>query len=172
MALKDENEDVRTQAAQTLSAIGVAARGAFPAVLDAVRDRSNPDRSSAVTALLSIVSPDDPMLVPVLAEVLETADYSARVNAALALGRMGEAASPALPALLKALQRKVDGALWIDVLRTTANLGQAAAEALPILKAVLDSEEHPFVRQEILAAIQKIEQNRIAPPDLPASPGT
>ena len=76
------------------------AREAVPALVEALKDGSSGVRTRAALALWQLTG-DAGLAVPVLIESLQ--DRLARLDAAVALGRMGPAARDAVPALVAVL---------------------------------------------------------------------
>src|SRR5262245_57397285 len=81
-----------------------------------------------------------PPSVEKLAEKLASRELNARRDAAYQLSHLGNAAKPALPALIKALDDD-DKQVWSSVIATIAALGPEAQEAIPILIARLDGRK-------------------------------
>ena len=130
----DASTTVRGRAAGALA--GVGARTAAPALFDALEDPSEAVRFEAARALTALgpTAAD----VPRLGVAVGSADDFVSAFAAWALGNLGEAARPAVPALARALGREridtvVAGAL--------ARIGPAAADAVPALVGMLQSAD-------------------------------
>ena len=103
-ALKDRDTFIRQRAAYTLASIGQAAKSAIPALLEMFQDKELVHRQLAVQALAA-VGPEAKSAVEPLMSVLEKErDYLLRMSAVVALGRIGQASQPAVPALVKLLK--------------------------------------------------------------------
>lgn len=104
-ALKHKNQTVRRNAAQTLGRIGPEAKEAIPALVIALRDKSNNEdvRRDAACSLGNI-GPETTDVVPALISALNDQSSSVRCDAAWALGKIGPAAKEAIPALKVALE--------------------------------------------------------------------
>ncbi len=75
---------------------------------------------------------DAPAQIEKLTKQLTVSEVPARRDAAYQLGKMGAAAKPAVPALIKALQDQ-DKQVWFFALGALTELGPDAREALPAL---------------------------------------
>jgi serine/threonine protein kinase len=98
--LKGRTPEERRDAAQVLAMLGPTAKDAVPQLRDALNDSDATVRSAAVDALVKI----GPTAIPVLLSGLQNADKQVRLQAAIGLGEIGEAASAAVPALRRALK--------------------------------------------------------------------
>lgn len=106
-ALKEADCGVRVNAVCDLAKLGPQSKNAVPALIDALDDKDWVVRVAAITALGEIGS-DACEAVPALIEALEKEDVCA--SAAIALGRIGPAAKPALEPLT-ALRKSRSGFL-------------------------------------------------------------
>jgi HEAT repeat protein len=95
--LANASVDVRARAAQALSAFD---QRAVPALTSALGDREYLVRVSAAAALMKI---GPRPVVPSMIEALRRKEAPIRANAAVVLGAFGPAATPAVPALNRAL---------------------------------------------------------------------
>ena len=102
-ALKDDDADVRSSAADVLGNIGAEAKAAVPALIEALKDDDADVRSSTAYALGNIGA-EAKAAVPALVEALEDDDADVRSGAAYALGNIGAEAKAAVPALVEALK--------------------------------------------------------------------
>ncbi len=75
-----------------------------------------------------------------LSQQLESQVLAVRRDAAFQLHKLGPAAQPALPALIKALDDP-DKQVWSDAIAAIANIGAGAKEAIPALLDALDSRK-------------------------------
>jgi HEAT repeat protein len=130
-------------AAQALGRIGLPA---LPALLDAIKDRSR--RVGAVIALGYLGTQCASACVPALLRHVKDPDVNVRFSVYMALGKIGPAASEAVPALIAALdyERSFDpmrisqGALTqqMVVIETLGQIGPKARAALPRLERLLE----------------------------------
>jgi HEAT repeat protein len=157
--LKDTERSPRIWAAVALGSIGPGAKAAVPALAKTSKtDEFNQIRWHAAASLVQIAS--EKAVVPQLIEAVrgpEIDDYlHARQRATEALGQLGAAARPAVPALVEALRDKNPG------IRPTAaaalgEIGPDAQDAIPALTAAL-KEKDENVRTAAAEAIKKIER--------------
>jgi HEAT repeat protein len=87
-ALKDEDWQVRNQAAVALGVIGPEARAAVPALSELLQDEDKYLRSNAATAVGKL-GREARSAVPELTKAVKDRDEDVRQNAAAALGRIG-----------------------------------------------------------------------------------
>jgi serine/threonine protein kinase/HEAT repeat protein len=102
--LDDPDAEVAAAAAVALGTLGPEAATAVPQLLTSLNSRNKELVRQAATALSRISQGDK--VVTALADVLRRSDRSdkdVQVTLAAALGKMGSAAKPAVPALVKAL---------------------------------------------------------------------
>jgi len=94
---------------------------------------------AVAAALLSPAPGEDAPLSPEkLAQQLGASEVEHRREAAYQLNRLGLAAKPALPALIKALEED-DRQVWSSAVSAIAALGPEAKDAIPALIAALDA---------------------------------
>lgn len=103
-------------------------RAGFP--LPAIRQETL--QETAATALARI----GPEAISALVQALRDVDPQVRIQAALALARMGPDASPAVPALMEALSDR-DEAVRRSAARALGQVGPPARAAIPALIAAL-----------------------------------
>jgi HEAT repeat protein len=118
---------------------------------------------SRAAFVLGQAAMDGEPAVPALAEALHDPDGSVRVNAALALYKIGPRAHGAIPALCAALEDDID---WVrmDAAMSLSRLGPAAREAVPALVATLGRHNNRrmfimfgrSVRQQAAVALGRI----------------
>jgi HEAT repeat protein len=103
--LSDDDVQTRVTAAQTLQGMGPAARDALPALIQAVTQGDTESRIEALAALEALGIDEAKTALPQLTRVLGERDVDPKVliEIAKALGRMGGAARPAVPALRRLL---------------------------------------------------------------------
>lgn len=103
--LKDEDEQVRRDAATALGDIGPAAKDAVPALIVALKKDADEDVRRNVATALGEIGPMAKGAVPALIIALKKdVDEEVRRNTAIALGEIGPAAKDAVPALTQALK--------------------------------------------------------------------
>lgn len=133
-----------------ITALGQAAKGTDVAVDPLLALSINPDpkaRGAALTALGDIARQPD-KVVPRLIEAFEDYQeedsewlyYSQHERVVRALQAFGEAAIPAIPALVARVRREDE--LDKGVIETLRKLGPAAREALPVLEKLAEEEEY------------------------------
>ena len=152
-ALKDDDNEVRRNAASALGRIGPAAEAAVPALIEALKDDDNEVRRNAAFAL-GRIGPAAEAAVPALIEALKDEDSDVQRRAAFALGRIGPAAEAAVPALIEALKDEDS-----DVQRRAASalgrIGLAAEAAVPaLIEALKDGDRD--VRRSAADALGRI----------------
>ena len=96
--LRDPAVDVRVRAVQALVAFD---RRAVPPLTSALGDNEYKVRASAAEALVRIAPGH---VLPGMIEALRSTEARVRANAAVVLGAFGPAATPAVPALARALK--------------------------------------------------------------------
>lgn len=143
--LKSESVDVRAHAAETLGAIGAAAKPAAKGLAGlAAGDKEPVVRREAIEALASI-RPGPKVMLPILADLLKDPDPTIRARVLSAVAERGAAAKDLL---LAALQNK-ETAYWACLV--VSELGPKLPEAVPTLTALLDSEDDAVQREAALA---------------------
>jgi HEAT repeat protein len=177
-----QNEATRDIAIAALGRIGPTARPALPSIIEALNDKSDKVRRSAIDALLSIGGNE---VVAPIVSALDDIDAEVRSKAAIALGEIGnESALPALEKNLKDIDNNVRIHAHASIVRITGNTGEhvrflvkalkdkthgtsvtaaealakvgpAAKGALPTLYSYLETD-NLFLQQALLEAIRKI----------------
>ncbi len=94
--------ETRYRAAAVLRRIGPAAKGAVPALIEALADEKAVTRSEVLFAL-GAIGPDAKEAVPAIAKALKDEEVKVGYAACYALGQIGPAALEAKPALLEQL---------------------------------------------------------------------
>src|SRR5262245_27068730 len=102
-ALKDDDWQVRNQAAVALGAIGPEAKAAVPALIDVLQEEDKYFRSHGAVALGKI-GREARAAVPALIKALKDKEEDVRREAAAALGRMGSEAREAVADLVELLK--------------------------------------------------------------------
>jgi HEAT repeat protein len=179
-ALQDEQANPRKEAAATLGHLNDQQRGISPALLRTTKDpvaevraaaceglgrvgkSSNEIRQALRTGMedsmpivrleaakaLWLLTQDAATVVPVLSSVLPTQEGW---QAAYALGNMGTAAAPAVPALIEVLKREKVPRAFRTPPSSSFALGQIGEPAIPALTKVLNDPQ-PAVRLAALLA--------------------
>jgi HEAT repeat protein len=99
------------------------------------------DRRRAIHALGAIGAEAEGAAPALGTALLEDVDRGARIGAALALMKLGPAAAPALPSLIRALEDK-DPIIRMDVVTTLLRMGRVARPAVPALVRALGDERN------------------------------
>jgi HEAT repeat protein len=138
--LQDQDITVRVEAARDLADMGVQAKAAVPALMEALNDKASSIRKAAAGALGNIGAE---AAVPALTKALRDTDGKVRWQAADALGRIGPKAHRAVPALMEALKDKEPSMRGIAA-DALGGIGESyAAAAVPSLQqAVLKDTDH------------------------------
>jgi HEAT repeat protein len=163
-ALKDRAggiAGVRSTAAVALRKFGPKAEEAVPALVKGLKaeDETGQFRMDAAEALWRIDK--HPAAIPALAETLRNKRLSDRILAASALGRIG---SPAVPALIKAVE-DTDAYVRRAAAAALENVGPIGRPAIPALTRALD-DESAFVRVHAARALWRLDQHPAAVPAL------
>jgi len=123
-ALEEDEADGRLAAAEALGEMGPAAKPALPALRKRLRGEANMCIAAAA-AIWEITGEADEAL-PGFVHALVAPEWSCRMRAAEALGRMGHAAKEAIPALEKTTEDQSE------------SVRQAAEKALKTVKGISD----------------------------------
>jgi HEAT repeat protein len=108
--------------------------------------RALTDREAGgISATIAVLQRGGTRAVPVLLEALESDDGQVRLNAALALGALG---NEAVPALVGALENG-SPVVRVGAARALQRMGPGAAEAIPALGRALRDSEPLVVRMAI-----------------------
>jgi HEAT repeat protein len=157
--------DVRWEAAQTLGEMGADAAEAIPALLNLLETAPThrPSRTPSFAALA--LRKMGPAAVPGLVQLLDHASSDARVNAAIALAGLGDAAAPAVPGLIRMLGAE-DPEEQMAAADTLRALGPVARAAVPELTrlANLETTQDVIVGHVRSAARLALERIRVPPP--------
>jgi HEAT repeat protein len=138
---------------------------AFPSLIEAFKDPSPLVREAAVfgvltssTYMTNITQPE--WIIPELIPLVNDPAENVRRFAAGALGKLGPAASNAVPALSAALNepsaRHPNLTAWIAT--ALGKIGPASSIALPRLKELLKDPD-PYLRSEAAAAVWRIDRD-------------
>jgi HEAT repeat protein len=162
-ALRDPDEDVRRYAAYAIGGIGSAAQSALPALLKVAKDPSSRVREKVADAL-PLIAPKSPQVVAALIAALEDSDGTVQAHAIMSLGKLDEAARPAVPLMANMLGSEKEyltsghpvttERLSDCVASALGELGSVANEAVPAL--VKAASEGTHANWELIPAIGKI----------------
>lgn len=157
--------DVQWEAARTLGEMGADAAEAIPALLALLETAPThrPSRTPSFAALA--LRQMGPAAVPGLVKLLDHASSDVRVNAAIALAGLGEAAAPAVPGLIRLLGAE-DPEEQMAAADTLCALGPVARDAIPELTrlANLETTQDVIVGHVRSAARLALERIRVSPP--------
>lgn len=117
-------------------------------------DRDTKTRAEAVKALDAIGTPD---VLPALRDRLDDEDYLIRPTAAAALLRHDPQSVSLVIAKAAEWLSHPDKRIATAGVQTLGILGPRSASALPALKRMLQTEESPYLKRDVSAAIEKIE---------------
>mmetsp|Transcript_148270 Transcript_148270/g.385403 ORF Transcript_148270/g.385403 Transcript_148270/m.385403 type:complete len:884 (-) Transcript_148270:73-2724(-) len=139
--LRDSHEGVRRAAAQALEQIGSSAASAVPALAASLSDTSEDVRCAAAKALEKMGADVAAPAVPALAETcLKDSNTSVQKAALAALGQLGTAAEPAVPALIECL-KNANHKVRCAAAASLESLGPCGAASVPALLAVLEDSD-------------------------------
>lgn len=154
--LRNPGHDARISAAERLAAIGPAAEGAVPALIEALGNRNRvvsldedlPGKAAVALARIG------PAAIPPLVKALTHEDDLIRGGAGDALGRIGPDADCAVPAIVEALEdeRMIVRA---TAARALGTMGPRAAPAAPALAVAL-RDQYSLVRRHAAEALGAI----------------
>jgi vesicle coat complex subunit len=96
-ALNDPSDNVRMEAARALWKIDRRTN----TVIGVLREAANSQEFRWARIFLSEAAPNDPSVIPLIAELLQDKDRGLRMSAAFAIGKYGSAAKEAVPLLIK-----------------------------------------------------------------------
>jgi len=147
-ALRDNDSQVREEAAHALGSIGQAAKSAVPALIETLEDEEYGVSRAAMHGLGGI----GPAGLPTLIEIVKNGDRKACHEAATVLGGIGAVAEPAVPALIERLSAINLRGYTTGVRNGLVEIGPAAIPAL--LVALNASNVHS--RREAAKVLGKI----------------
>jgi hypothetical protein len=144
-ALKDPIPECRIHAAWVIAHYGTIVDRYIPALIRLAEHDPNEEVRSACSGVISLDSGPfpaqvTPAIVPALVEALSSSDGALRISVCRLLGHLGEAARPAIPALIRALESAAKNRGYDDDREAAANaLGQIAPETTgaPLVIAAL-----------------------------------
>jgi HEAT repeat protein len=147
--LKGNDQAARAEAAQELGLIGKPAKGAIPALLQAIQAPGAPVRVHAAEALVRIDPAQQQAGINSLIASLQDKRNEIRRAAAEALGHLGADAKAAVPPLIEALKDADADVRWI----AADALGQIGAEAKSAVPALVASLKDPAIRSIAVDAL-------------------
>ncbi len=123
--LDDDSPFVRSDAARALGHLGQVAKIAAPTLVEIVKnsDSSNPDdvlsiRDDALRSL-ALIGAEASVILKLCIEALDDESHDMRSAAVQGLGKLGDAAKPAIPNLIKAVQSdSVSTASFLSAIRS------------------------------------------------------
>jgi len=135
--------------------VGRKDRALVPRMLEILQNPGTAD----VTPVISGIGNYDPPVkeaVPVLASLLASRDERTSSSAAYALGHMKNAALPALPDLVKALESHPQNKTRETAATAIGEIGPKASAAVPALMKAGASDKWPSVRKAAVSALGEI----------------
>ncbi|MEX1097626.1 MAG: HEAT repeat domain-containing protein [Planctomycetales bacterium] len=141
----DESGGVRVCVAEALMNLNEPVESVLPPLLQGLNDERMAERERArfVPLLLELGVPADDVVPPVTRILLESTDYTAKVEALDVLAKLGTSAKSAETAIENMIQEddRDEAGIQLDAARTLLRIGGRADVARPILLAALDSLE-------------------------------
>jgi HEAT repeat protein len=139
--------DIRHGAVEALESIGPAARKAVPALVKLIKSAA-PDwlRAHAAVAL-SAIDQDHPLVLQTMVEILKLTSNSPwieRFRAIQVLEKLGPAAAPAVPLIIRELNEARNSRNSITIsaaVMTVGAIGPDASDAVPVLIELLKTTE-------------------------------
>lgn len=150
-ALADSVDAVRMSAGVALTAEGVRAEGAVPALHAALHDSAHATVRWQAALILGRLAPSAGQAsVPFLTESLSDGEPQVRAAAAEALGRIGQASGSALPQIFLLL-RDPDATVRLKAVEALPNVARDTSIIEPLVLALSDSA--PEVRRAAAATL-------------------
>jgi HEAT repeat protein len=162
--LFDPDVRARRAAAEALEGMGDVLAPYIPELVRALCDRDEIVRWLAARALGELAPRQPRVVLRGLVPRLGDEDLDVRIGAANAIGRYGDAARPAVPALAAFVSRG-DVEARVAVLQALEAIGTDASPALPAVARAL-ADEDPRVRAEAARVLGRF--GRLAAPYIPA----
>jgi HEAT repeat protein len=132
-ALKDGNERIRGEVAQTLGEMGAAAKAALPALAESLKESGERTRMVIAVAIAKI-QPSSTEALRVLTLMFSHPDEHVRHRAAESLRELGPSAAPAVPTLIRALSDHEAEWVRAEVCYALREIGPAAEAAITALR--------------------------------------
>jgi hypothetical protein len=163
-SLWDDDEAVRSAAAEALVETAPSSHPPIADLLQALNDPEAPTRFSAAQALGERGAETLPAVGLLLQKAVSDPDGGVRLEAAMALYKIDGRQEKILPLLIRALRDPDEVRRWIAA-DCLGEIGPPAREALPALRELLAQEfKSPLIRTGVALALQKIERSPAAPP--------
>jgi HEAT repeat protein len=160
VARRDPDRDVRVFAASSLGQIGSDAEGAIEPLIELIRHETDLQVILVAIEALGRIGPSARPAIPVLSSIAKAPAHSGRVDAALALWRIGSEgrseASVIVPTLVNQLATDPSPKSRVFAARVLAELAPIAGAAAPALRSAKQDPD-PSVRRsarDTLAAIE------------------
>jgi HEAT repeat protein len=153
--IQTEDWVTRYYALQAISLMGPRAIKAVSCVTRALQDGTAEVRRTACLALGKIGSATEPTVLGIAGR-LGDLDQTVRIQAAVTLKELGPGSAPALPALLRALNRR-ENLTTKYVITAIGAIGPPAESAMPILQG-FEADPDIHVREAAKSAIQRIQK--------------
>lgn len=121
--------------------------------------RHDPSSGKAVIDVLAAIGPGAERAVPCLGRILLHSDFGSEApsSAAAALGRIGPAAAPAVPLLVRSIEDHYDENLRAEVAEALGLIGPTAKEALPTLVWATGYDQPPLVQLRAAQALVRLD---------------
>lgn len=168
IALRDDDESMREEAASSLGGINCWSKDAVPSLIESLRDRSNTVVQVACWALTQIgnwtwaveqSAAPVKKIIPPLIELLQHEDGSVRKQAIWSFQEFRELAHDAVPALVDVLRHGQDSDLRAEVCRALADIGATAGGVLqaivPALVEAGETDPSESVQTSAILALDK-----------------
>lgn len=156
VVLTDRDEDVRTAALHALSLLGPASTSQMPALVEALRDGLPAIRAGAAQDLGQLGAEARDAIAALIATCLNDPDLTVRVQAAVALWRVGRRIYPTFPALIDGLRSGDQVLCWVSA-ECLGDMGHEATGAIPDLLGALATKPLPLIAATILLALERID---------------
>ena len=143
---------VRNQVVETIGKIGPAAAKANTALTELASNDDAELRSLAITSLSTTLS-DQEQLVSILTDSLSDEVWSVRKQSAKLLGKMGENATSAVPALIARFENREDSDFIREALQS---INAAPPEAVPLLVDLLKRNRSRRARFYAIFLLKKV----------------
>jgi len=153
---REERARVRVGVVEALGEIGTASEKAIPLIVEAVNDESVAVQRGAAQSLGEIRSAQ-PDVIQALSDVVTNAssrDATAVTNAIIALGRLGDPASPAVEGIIHVLENPASTiSVRTNAASTLGKIGKNDVRVVPALLKSLESSDTYQASVEALAVI-------------------